>query len=89
MRRLGDLLEPYKGYYSFPFSGEPYEGEIINLNEEECRIFFHIEGSGDEYKFREKLHRMDEWFYDKPYNVQVNWKKHVAKWLAPRKQDND
>jgi hypothetical protein len=81
MKRVGEILEAYTGYYTFPFSGEPFNGTVINLNPDECKIFFQMEGKGDEHKFRERLLSMDNWFTNKPYSVQQNWAKHVAKWL--------
>ena len=83
MQKLNDIIETYTGYYSLTddFSGEGFEGENFELNADECKVFFGMEGSGDEHRFREKLNKMDEWFIGKPYKIKQNALNYVAKWL--------
>lgn len=84
MRRIDDITDKYAGYYSFEFSGEPFEGAVIKTNPKETQVLFGIEGSGDEYKFRERLIKMDDWFSAAPYKVQQNHMRYVVKWLMGR-----
>lgn len=85
MRRIDelvdDIIEEANGHYQFDFSDEPFDGVVIKMDAERCRFYFHWEGRGDEYKFRERLQRMDDWFTTKPYHVQQKWEGYVAKWL--------
>lgn len=78
-------IEQNFGYYSFPYSGEPFNGTVVNLTKDEFKIFFEHEGNGDERKFRERLERMDNWFVNKPYKVQQQWPHLIAKWITPIK----
>ena len=79
MKHISELLR--ENYYCFEFSGEGFEGKHFELNADECRAYFILDGSGDEYKFREKLERMDKWFEGKDYGVQKDALRWVAKWL--------
>jgi len=82
------MTDPYKGYYTFPFSGEGFEGDVIQLDREAMRVLFQTYTVSGEHKFREGLERMDEWFFDKPYRVQQKWLQYVVKWLQKEKEDN-
>ena len=84
MKKLNDIIQDSFSYYSFEFSGEPFEGEVIQLNADECRVYFNMEGRGDEHRFRERLQKMDAWFIGKPYKVQQNALSYVAKWLKEK-----
>lgn len=75
------LLEDLTGYYSLPFSGEPFEGDVIKLDPQSFGILFNQYSRTTEDKFREKLERMDEWFYDKPYRVQQGWLRYITQWM--------
>ena len=89
MQKIGDLIKDAYSYYSFDFSDEGFEGVVINLPPDLCRAFYHLEGSGDEDKFRRRLEKMDEWFQTKPYAVQKNWAVLVKKWLGEKKKERD
>ena len=78
MRHISELIPEY---YAFEFSGEPYEGTHFELDPKECQAMFQLEGRGDEYKFRERLEKMDNWFEGKSYKVQKDALNYVAKWL--------
>ena len=77
------LDEELNGYYSIDNSKQPFIGNVIELTGEEFNAYFQRFCDGRaEYQFREKLEKMDEWFYDKPYKVQKNWMNYIAKWLG-------
>lgn len=82
MKHVGEIIKDLTGYYSFECSDEGFEGEFINLTPEEFKVFFNMEGKGDEFKFRERLEKMDQWFHGKPYKVQKDALVYVAKWLV-------
>jgi len=89
MKHIKDLVEEHFGYYTFPFSGEGFNGNVIELDGDSCRVYFNTEGSGDEAKFRAKLERIDEWFTTKPYKVQKRWQELTMNWLAKPKKEAD
>jgi len=76
-------------YYSLPNSKEPFDGLVIKLDSESFDYLFQGYAETDEYSFREKLHRYDEWLSTKPYKVYTNWVNHIVKWLQPRKEEEE
>jgi hypothetical protein len=78
------IIEESTGYYTLPCTKEPFDGDVIKLSGDEFYLFFQRYSQTDEHKFREKLDRMDEWFFDKPHKVQVKWMDYVLKWLQPK-----
>ena len=76
----------FDGYYTFPFSGEPYEGDGIKLHKEEVRVLYQTYIQTSEEAFRRKLDRFDEWFFDKPHKVQLKWMQYITKWLQKEKE---
>lgn len=78
--------DPYKGYYTLPFTWEPFEGEVIELDKEAMNVLFQHYSDGNEYKFRQTLERYDEWFFDKPYKVASKWLTYITKWLQTEKE---
>lgn len=89
MQSMKELIDEHFGYYTFPFSGEGFNGNIIELDGDSCRVYFNTEGSGDEAKFRRRMEKMDEWLTTKPYKVQKRWQELVMNWLRKERQDND
>ncbi len=87
--RMKQRIEEAKGHYSFPFSGNSFEGKVIKLDKESFNLFFQTCSDGDEGKFCEKLERMDMWFEDKPHKVYADnkWITLVAKWLKREKEN--
>ena len=79
--KQSDLIENTTGYYTMPCAKEPFDGEVIQLTGDEFYVFFQKYSTVDEHNFREKLARMDEWFFDKPYKVTRNWLSYITKWL--------
>jgi len=71
----------YSGYYTLPCTKEPFLADVIKLSGPEFNAFFQEYSDGNEDRFRAKLEKMDEWFYDKPYRVQQGWMGYVTKWL--------
>lgn len=80
-KHVRDIIEKYTGYYTVPFSFEPFEGQVICYNGDELNVLFQRFWDGDEYSFREKLHKMDEWFVSKPPHIQDRWERYVPEWL--------
>lgn len=76
-----EILDRYKGYYTLPFSGDGFEGEVIKLDPESFNILYQRFCEHDEHRFRTKLEKMDDWFFDKPYKVYSNWLTHILKWM--------
>ena len=68
------VIEDCSGYYTLPCAKEPFEGEVIKLSGDEFYVMFQKYGI-DEFAFRDKLERFDQWFHDKPTRVQQAWLK--------------
>ncbi len=81
-RKKSSIIEDCEGYYVMPCSREPFNGDVIKLTGDDFYVLFQRFSLVDEYKFRDRLGRMDEWFYDKPYKVQKNHINYITKWLA-------
>ena len=80
--RLNDL----QGYYSLPYSGDPFEGKVIQLDKQAFDLLFQNYSNGqDEGRFRDKLERYDLWLHDKPYKVTENWLCMICKWMEKDK----
>lgn len=81
-----DKLNDLTGYYTLPWSGEPFEGEVIQLDKQSFNILFqNYSGGMDEWRFRQKLEKYDEWFADKPLKVYENWLKYIIDWMEKDK----
>lgn len=77
----------FDGYYTFPFSGESYEGDVIKLHREELRVLYQTYSHNGEDAFRRTLDRFDGWFFDKPYKVQQKWLQYITRWLQKEKEE--
>lgn len=81
-----DRLNALTGYYTLPFSGEDFDGDVIKLDAKSFNILFqNFHSNGSEWAFREKLIKYDKWFYNKPYKVTENWLKYIIEWLQKEK----
>ena len=77
-----EVYEEANDYYSIPNTKEGFKGDVIELNGEEFNLFFQKYSNGlTEYRFRDKLERMDNWLSDKPYKVTQNWINYIPQWL--------
>jgi len=78
-------------YYSLPSTKEPFDGQVIKLDADAFDYLFQNYSDGNEYKFREQLHKMDCWFHDKPYKIYMKdgWVKHIVKWLQKPEEEKD
>ena len=77
-----EAYEEANDYYSIPNSKEGYAGEVIELSGEEFNVYYQKFGYGrTENQFRDKLDKMDEWFFDKPHRVQQYWIKYLPTWF--------
>jgi len=76
----------FDGYYTFPFSGEPYEGDVIQLHKEQMRVLYQTYAFNGEDRFRDKLDRYDKWLFDKPHKVQERWLNYITKWLTEERE---
>lgn len=76
----------FNGYYILPCTKEPFDGAVIKLSGEEFNALFQTWGQ-DEFRFREKLWKYDEWFETKAYKVQQNWLKLITTWMQKDEQE--
>lgn len=82
-KKKKEVIEELSDYYSIPIQKDAFNGNVIKLSGEEFNAFYQNYHNGrDAYSFREKLHKMDEWFFDKPYKVQQNWMNYIARWMS-------
>lgn len=79
------IIEESTGYYTLPCTKEPFNGDVIKLSGDEFYILYQRFSYVDEGKFRDKLHSMDEWMFNKPYRVQAKWIEYVPKWLKGKR----
>lgn len=77
------LQENLSGYYTLPFSGEGFEGEVIKLDREGFGLLYNQYGwmHSSEHDFRERLHKMDEWFVQASGRAQQNYVNLVTRFL--------
>jgi hypothetical protein len=77
-----EVYEECNDYYSIPNSKEGFAGDVININGEEFNVLFQKLGAGrDEFWFREKIEKIDQWLSDKPYKVTQHWQKYLPQWI--------
>lgn len=64
------------------FSGEAFNGQVIDLTPENFNLWFQKYGRGDdEHKFRRLLRGRDEWYAKQPYSIQQKWVYDTTKFL--------
>ncbi len=82
VKQQSSILDELSGYYTLPCSREPFEGAVIKLSGDEFYVMFQKYSNGrTENKFRDKLEKLDTWFYDKPVRVYNNYLHYVTTWL--------
>lgn len=73
------------GYYSFPFSGDGFKGQIIDYRGSEFNALFQVYSDGHENKFRNWFERYDDWLATNAHpKVQANWEFYVNKALLKK-----
>lgn len=76
--------------FHFAFSGEPFAGEVIQLDGPGFeKLFSAYSNNGDEARFRKLLEKRDCWYVKQPYRTYADgkWLTDTCKWLLKNKEN--
>lgn len=76
--------------FSFPFSGEPFAGQVIQMDASSFDLWFQTYSlNGDEQHFRRIIAARDEWYAKQPYKTYMDqkWLSQTTEWLAKKKNE--
>lgn len=67
------------------FSGKPFNGEVIQFDEESFNLLFQKYSlDGNEGRFRRMLINRDQWYSTQPWRIKQNWRGQTCAWLSKR-----